>query len=136
MPWVGRNLWELKLSPGWDAQDDDECLTLTKSDDGAFQLSGAVKQSGLVSQADLRSYEDTVPLGGSFEAYSAGLFQGFTSSFTEEQTLWRKYWVAHRSLLIFATYNGTADAWRSEEKEVNRMLCSLRIVRSRTNVAS
>src|SRR5262245_2707476 len=126
--WVGRGWWELKLARGWQAQDDPECLTVTKSSDGALQLGGALKSGGgLVSPAEIHDfYRSSVPSGARFDPTTFGSFRGFRTHFAEDGICWHKFWLYHGSLLLFVTYNGTADAWRAESEEVFAMLRSLR----------
>ena len=126
---MGRNLWEVRVAPGWRARQDPECITIEKSEHGALQLSSATKTGGLISQEEFRAiYEPRViERGGSLCEYSAGQFRGFTSESRREGDHWQEYWLAHGSLLLFVTYNGVPTAWLSEREEVNAMLGSLRV---------
>lgn len=128
MTWVGSTWWELELAEGWRTQDDPECLTVTRSAEGALQLSAAVKSAGLVSPAEIHDfYRPTVPSGAPFDPASFGSFTGFRTHFVEDGVHWHKFWLCHGSLLIFVTYNGTPESWRLEKDEVFAMLRSLRI---------
>jgi hypothetical protein len=129
MAWVGRTWWELKLSRGWRHKDDEECLSLTKCDEGAFQLSAAVKSSGqLVTVDELREfYGSEVSEGEQLREVEFGAFRGLTTRAVEHGTLWQKFWLAHGNLMIFATYNGTEQAWAKEQQDVHAMLSTLRV---------
>jgi hypothetical protein len=126
--WVGGTWWELKLAPGWRSHDDPECLTVTKSSDGAFQLSAALKSGGVIAAEEIADvYRETIPPGAAFDTASFGAFAGYSSHYVDGDAHWHKFWLCHGSLLVFATYNGTAEAWRSEGEEVRGMLNSLRM---------
>ena len=129
MQWIGRNLWEIAVAPGWSAKQDDECLTLVKSDEGALQVSSATKKCGLISQEEIRDFYEprVVERGSTLQEYSTGAFLGFTASSLRNGCHWQEYWLAQGSLLLFVTYNGTPAAWRAEGNAVKEMLTSLRI---------
>jgi hypothetical protein len=131
MNWVGRTWWELQLCAGWNTSDDPECLTITRSAEGAFQLSGAIKTAGTIELSELEEfYSAEVPREAILTSFDSGQFQGFTAEYFEDGALWRKYWLARDNLMIFATYNGTLSAWERERMEVIAMLRSLRPIQS------
>ena len=128
MPWVGGTWWELSLAQGWTAQDDPDCLLLTKSEDGAFQLSSAVKSEGTIQQVEIKEfYQSCAPAQSKLQQVSFGSFQGFVTHYIEDEAIWYKFWLASGSLLVFATYNGTEAAWMVEKADVYTMLGSLRL---------
>jgi len=128
MQWVGGAWWELALAPGWVAQDDPECLTLTKSEHGAFQLSAAVKSQGTIQQEELREFHQSrIPAQSKLQPMTYGSFQGFFTNYIEDEAIWYKYWLANGSLLVFATYTGTEAAWMAEKNDIQEMLGSLRL---------
>jgi len=128
---VGRGPWELDLAPGWRAKDDDECLTLTKSREGAFQLSSSTKTIGAIDLDEIREfYGAKLPPDASFAFVDFGTFAGYAAEFIDANRLWRKYWLAHTNVLVFATYIGASGAWSQDRAEVHRMLSSLCIVKA------
>jgi hypothetical protein len=131
MNWIGRTWWELKLLTGWNASDDPECLTITRSDQGALQLSGSVKKAGAIEQSELEEFcRAAIPHEAMAEPFDSGQFRGFTVQYFEDEVLWQKYWIACDNLMIYATYNGTPSAWEHEKMEVMAMLKSLRPIQS------
>lgn len=131
MTWVGRTWWELKLLRGWKATDDPECLTITRSDEGAFQLSGAVKTAGAIELSELEDFcRAEVPDDAMYSSFDSGNFQGVTAQYFEDGAHWQKYWLARDNLMIYATYNGASSAWEHEKAEVIAMLKSLRPIQS------
>ncbi len=128
MNWVGGTWWELQLQPDWEAQDDLECLSIFRSDGGALQLSAAVKTAGeiVISELeDMRARE--TPNNATQSRFTASQFWGLNASYMEDETLWQKFWLAHGSLMVFATYNGLPSDWDRESADVIAMLESLRI---------
>jgi len=124
---VGTSWWSLEPEPGWSAVDAPECLTLTKSDLGAFQISAARKAEAPATLEELRraAERQSDVMGNPFPAVFGG-FRGYSVSYTSEGSFWRRYWLARDRLWIFATYNGSPDVRSSEEPEVEKMLASLR----------
>lgn len=127
MSYVGGTWWELKLADGWQAQGDVECLTLSRSKDGAFQLSAAVKNVGAVLPEEIEEQSrQSAPNGTVVCSYSVGKFSGLCVSYRELGAHWQRFWLAHGNLLVFATYNGSPDAWCDEQQDVHAMLATLR----------
>ena len=128
MEYVGGPWWELQLLDGWLVTEHPECLTLTRSAHGAFQLSSAVKTQGTIlpSEVEAQARKGTPETARSMP-FEAGEFFGFTSGCEEGDTHWQRFWLAHRNILVFATYNGSPAAWRSEQPAVLAMLATLRL---------
>jgi len=129
MTWVGRTWWELQLLPGWEAIDSAECLTITRSADGAFQLSGAVKTASAILMSELEDMrQKEVASHAEHTILNTGQFQGVAASYIEEGTLWKKFWLAHGNLMVYATYNGFPTTWALESTDVMAMLNSIRVI--------
>ena len=128
MNWVGGTWWELQLQPDWEARDDPECLSITRSNGGAFQLSAAVKTAGAIVMAELEGMRAReIPDNATHSCFTAREFSGLNASYMEDETLWQKFWLAHGNLMVFATYNGLPSHWDQESADVITMLESLRI---------
>ena len=124
---VGSSWWSLEPKPGWSASDDPECLTLTKSNQGAFQISSARRCESPASWLELRhAAEQQRDFMGVPFPVTFGGFRGFSVSYDCDGTFWRRYWLARGRLWIVATYNGSPDARTLEEPEVEEMLATLR----------
>ena len=127
MEYVGGTWWELQLLDGWCATEHPECLTLTRSEHGAFQLSAAVKTRGAIlpDEVEAQSRKGT-PETSKAVPFEAGKFIGFTAGYEEDETHWQRFWLAHGNVLVFATYNGSPECWRAEQPGVYAMLATLR----------
>lgn len=74
-----------------------------------------------------------IPDNATRSRFTAREFCGLNASYMEDDTLWQKFWLAHGSLMVFATYNGLPSDWDRERSDVIAMLESLRI-KSTVNV--
>ncbi len=127
---IGGTWWELDLIPGWKCKDNPECLTVTKSDEGAFQLSSSAKTSGIISGDEVLNIA-RMKLPPALNTYQVvfGEFSGYEASYIDGNVEWRKYWLACENILLFITYNGSSNAIGREEPEVKEMLSTLRLTR-------
>jgi hypothetical protein len=125
--YVGGTWWELELLNGWCAIEHPECLTLARSENGAFQLSAAVKTAGpvLAHEVEAQSRKDA-PRGRKSIPFTAGDFSGFTVGHEDADTHWQKFWLACGNVLVFATYNAPHATWVIEQPDVYAMLATLR----------
>jgi hypothetical protein len=124
---VARDSFTIEVPSTWAVRDEPDCLTLSRSNDGAFQLSSARRSNGAIDHDELRRfYEPTVPANGRFEPYATRTFSGFVATWEAEEVLWRKYWLACGQILVFATYIGSESAWSRDNLDVERMLDTLK----------
>ena len=100
MPYVGGTWWELELADGWQTEDHAECLTLSRSNEGAFQLSAAAKKVGAVLPREIEEQLRQSALNGALACpFSAGVFSGLSVSYRELGVHWQRLWLAHGNLL-------------------------------------
>ena len=124
---IGTGWWSLEAKPGWIAVEEPECVTLTKSDQGAFQLSAARRPDSPATLKELQeAAEREVNLWGEPFPVVLGGFRGFSVSYEKEGSFWRRFWISRGRLWIFATYSGSPRVRSAEEPEVEEMLASLR----------
>ena len=124
---VGTEWWSLEIAPGWSGQDDEECFTLTRSENGAFQLSAARRESAPITPAEIddRSRTDCSRFGQPFGVRFAD-FEGYGVTYFEGELAWRRYWLYQGRLVVFVTYVCTVEPHVSEWADVETMLGSLR----------
>jgi hypothetical protein len=135
MQWIDQGLWELSLHEGWNVRDDPECLTITRSDAAAFQLSSATKLAGPIELPEIRDSRE-LPEGVSPTDIALGDFRGFAANYVDEEGLWQIFWLVHGSLLVFATYRGTEESWAKDRREVLSMLNTIRVRATANRLAS
>lgn len=126
---VSGEWWELDLAPGWDAQAMEHCVTVFHPEGvGALQLSAYQKSNqAVVQNDDLLDATDLVP-----EQYRNlgeqdwGEFHGYQLVYADQETFWRRWWLAQGATLLFVTYNCDKTHMEIELEPVNTMLASLR----------
>jgi len=124
---VGYPSWSVEVSDSWVVTEHPECLTLELSEQGALQLSSAIKDSGVVEQEDLflfssDNYQDS---WGEPRNTSLGDFVGIFYEYKEDGATWIRWYLRCASTLLFITYNGDAEAAELERPEVQRVLETL-----------
>jgi hypothetical protein len=111
----------------WDATHDEECLTLTCSDDGgALQLSSARKEEGVVTHDDIQWC--IANLQGAWSppcAVDLGDFSGSHVTAEIDGVCWSWWIVGCGPVLLRASYNGPPAAAAVEMPQVLSMLRSL-----------
>ena len=124
---IGWSGWSVDVDDGWSITDHPECLTLERSVDAAFQLSSARKTSGEVTDTDLQDFvlEQKDEWGVAAPA-QCGEFSGIVVHYSEEGSLWSRWFLRNGSTLLFATYNGTPEAAARESDLVNQVLATAR----------
>ena len=111
--------------PEWEVAQDPECVTITRSDEGALQISSAEKATGPIVDEDLLEFVDD-PSWGTPVPAEFGMYSGYGVAYSEGGDVCRRYWVSNGNRLLFITYFGSPEANASEEQDVNGMLSSLR----------
>lgn len=109
--------------------DNEECLTLTHSDDGgAFQLSSGEKESGVVTESEIDCC--IKQLNGEWSApqsNSYGSFTGLTVFSIQEGIYWQWWFLAAGPIVLRVTYNAAPEYKTIELPQVKMMLNSLRL---------
>jgi hypothetical protein len=127
MEYVGGPWWELQLLDGWRVTEHPECITLTHSEHGAFQLSAAEKRTEQFCPAKFMRSHVKAHLRRQDPSHSRPeSLRAFTAGYEENGRHWQRFWLAHDNVLVFASYNGSPECWRSEQAEVYAMLATLR----------
>jgi hypothetical protein len=122
--------WSVDLPANWSGHRSNACSTFSaKPPLGVLQISAARKDTGIVSDDDLRDFaEDHIGRPGvRIEPAGLGLFFGFTAGHREDGLFWRKWWVRSGHLMVFITYNVNQDYEATEELVVSKILSSLAI---------
>jgi hypothetical protein len=124
--------WQLDLVPGWKAEVGRHAIVVFHPDGvGALQVSAYQKPSGAtVSQQDLldapnlpRKHHPQLRKG------TWGEFDGFQIAYSEDDTFWRRWWLANGATFLFITYNCGNSETETEMESVNQMMASLRVPR-------
>src|SRR5262249_2186798 len=103
--------WSVDVPNNWHVRADKECATFQRTPSlGAFQISSARKDQSPITDADLAEFaNDRIPSGTQLLRVAYGSFSGFTASFEDDGLMWRHWWLRSDVLMIYATYNVSAQ---------------------------
>jgi hypothetical protein len=120
-------LWSIDLAKGWSAEDEEECVTITKSStSGALQISAYKKSEGRISRKELLELtECDEETQSHLRDSTCGQFSGYQLVFSEDDTFWRKWWLSHGRTLLFVTYNCDLAKKDIEKSQISQMVDSL-----------
>jgi hypothetical protein len=120
--------WEIELTLGWTAESKEECVTITKSSEGgALQLSAYRKKDGAITREDLLDVSECDDeMQCHLQEKTWGEFAGFQLVCSEDDTFWRKWWLANGQTLLFVTYNCELANKDSEKQEISEMVGTLK----------
>jgi hypothetical protein len=124
---VGYAHWSLDVPLGWNAKYDPECVTITPdSGSTALQLSSALKQVGSVTDQEILAQATReAALWGPVSTLSCGDFRGLSVSYADDEFNWRRCWLGHKNVLLFATLVMNVPSDLPRESEAFQMLQSL-----------
>lgn len=119
--------WSIDLPANWSGHPDDACSTFRAQPSlGVLQISAARKDTGLVSEDDLREFAaDRIAPGVPIEHASFPTFSGFTASHRKSGLLWKEWWLRSEHLMVYATYNVDQNDAAAEQVVVSMILSSL-----------
>ena len=122
--------WQIAVPPPWKAQDCEECVEITQPDGvGALHISSARKLEGAVLASEaLSQLRENCPDGTETESARCGDFEGHAAEYVDwnEGLYWKKWFVACREILLFATYNRKRGEEGLESPHAQALLSSLR----------
>lgn len=122
--------WHITVPPPWKAEECEECVEITRPKGvGALHISIArkLKGSGLDAEA-LSQLLENCPEGTETERERCGDFVGYAAEYVDwnESVYWKKWFLACRKVLLFATYNCKRGEEDLESADAFALLSSLR----------
>ncbi len=119
--------WTLALPPEWWAQSEEESILIGDQDDvGCIEISTLHKEEGVFDQETVCSIaqaESEQPLD--WRALALGEFAGVSSSYVQEETAVREWYVANGALLLFITYSCAEENRGMDDAAVDELLDTL-----------
>lgn len=119
--------WTLALPPEWWADSEDDSILVGDRDDvGCIEITTLHKDKGefdLQEVRDIAVAESDSPQD--WRKVNLGDFQGVSSSFVEESTAIREWYVMHGALLLFITYSCDEDNRGMDDAAVDELLDTL-----------
>lgn len=119
--------WRVRLPDGWSGSQDKECATfLARIPLGALQISSARKDSGRVTDRELKKLaKERVPADIRITRVVPGSFSGFSAEYVKGDSFWKEWWLRLGQLMVYVTYNGPHGKEGFEREDVQRILASL-----------
>lgn len=119
--------WCIELPDEWSAEMDDDCVSITDCDNvGTIDVSAIRKEEGLVSEQDLKDLaEELIADGFEFQRVTIAGSKGLLFSYQEEDVAWREWYLAHDSLVLYATYNTEVEHSGLDDAMVDEILSTL-----------
>lgn len=119
--------WTLALPPEWWADSEDDSILVGDRDDvGCIEITTLHKERGefdLQEVRDIAVAESDSPQD--WRKVNLGDFLGVSSSFVEESTAIREWYVMHGALLLFITYSCDEDNRGMDDAAVDELLDTL-----------
>ena len=119
--------WTLALPPEWWADSEDDSILVGDRDDvGCIEITTLHKERGefdLQEVRDIAVAESDSPQD--WRKVNLGDFLGVSSSFVEEGTAIREWYVMHGALLLFITYSCDEDNRGMDDAAVDELLDTL-----------
>jgi len=122
--------WTAQIPSGWSARGEDKCATFqSNASPGILQISSALKETGPITDSDLREFAvEEIRPGEQLVSVKYNALSGFYAAFEKDNLLWQEWWLRAGNLMIYATYNLTAQ-WQgdaiTEQQRVKGILESL-----------
>ena len=119
--------WSVTLPPNWTGNQEENLSTFTSTPEiGALQISWTLKENGLVTDEDILEFaDDSIKDGITTYSVSIAGFSGLYITYEEDKVFWREWWLRHKNLMLYVTYNSDANLKDSETEIIDGILSSL-----------
>jgi len=118
--------WTLEAPPTWDVSEDDSCVTLACNKESALQISAARKNSGNVTDADIKEFVGDHPEGRRLARFATPYFEGYRADYTKRGRHWKEWWLRSQDLLVYVTYNVKSPLDLPQEQQVEAIVHSIK----------
>jgi hypothetical protein len=122
--------WTLALPPEWWADSEEDSILVGDQDDvGCIEISTLHKDEGVFEFAMVQSIaqsESEQPLD--WRLVTLGEFAGVGSSYVQEETAVREWYVSNGALLLFMTYSCAEENRGMDDAAVDELLDTLMVI--------
>jgi len=122
--------WTLALPPEWWAESEEESILIGDQDDvGCIEISTLHKEHGIFERDTVLSIAQTeseLPLD--WKSVTLGEFVGVSSSYVQEETAMREWYVSNGALLLFITYSCAEENRGMDDAAVDELLDTLMVL--------
>ena len=122
--------WTMAVPPEWWADSEEDSILVGDRDDvGCIEITTLHKDEGEFSREDVHNIaaaesEQTLD----WKPATLGEFDGVHSSYIEEDTAVREWYVSNRALLLFITYSCDSENRGMDDAAVDEILDTLMVV--------
>ena len=119
--------WTAALPPEWWAESEDQTILIGDRDDvGCIEVSTLHKESGEFDAQEVsRIAKAESGADAHWQLITLGDFGGVTTSFVEEESAVREWYVASGSVLLYITYSCDEDNGGLDDAAVDELLDTL-----------
>ena len=122
--------WTLALPPEWWAESEEDSILVGDQDDvGCIEISTLHKEHGIFERDMVQSIAQTEseqPLD--WKSVTLGEFVGVSSSYVQEETAVREWYVSNGALLLFITYSCAEENRGMDDAAVDELLDTLMVL--------
>lgn len=122
--------WTLAIPPEWWAESEDDSILVGDQDDvGCIEISTLHKEHGIFEHGMVLSIAQTEseqPLH--WKSVTLGEFAGVGSSYVQEETAVREWYVSNGALLLFITYSCAEENGGMDDAAVDELLDTLMVL--------
>ena len=122
--------WTLAIPPEWWADSEEDSILVGDQDDvGCIEISTLHKEEGEFDSEMVREIaltESEQPLD--WQAVKLGDFAGVSSSYVQDTTAMREWYVSNRALLLFITYSCAEENRGMDNAPVDELLDTLMVL--------
>ena len=118
----------MEVASGWLADESPECITFCREEGrGALQISAYKHESGIVPEDDVSDFtRNELPDEAILQQVSCGEFIGSGLEYADDGKFWLKRLLRRGPVLLYVSYNSSAEDWPLEMDDVNRMITTLK----------
>lgn len=122
--------WTMAIPPEWWADAEEDSILVGDRDEvGCIEISTMRKEEGDFESGAAKDIAQTESEESmEWQAVTLGEFQGYRSSYVEEGTAVREWYVTHDALLLFITYSCDEENRGMDDAAVDQILDTLMVL--------
>ena len=122
--------WTLAIPPEWWAESEDDSILVGDQDDvGCIEISTLHKEHGIFEHGMVLSIAQTESEQSlHWKSVTLGEFAGVGSSYVQEETAVREWYVSNGALLLFITYSCAEENGGMDDAAVDELLDTLMVL--------
>ncbi len=121
--------WCCDLPDEWQAEQSDDSVLIVDDDEvSSIEITTLKKEAGDISDDDLKQFADE-PLSAGIPAESVaiGSLQGMLFNFEDEEGVWREWYLASGSVMLYITHGCRPEHRGMDDAAVNEILSTIEL---------